>query len=188
MISFLFLPIFFYQDCLYVSLYRSCKDKFRSGDPKKVFSLQEYLGTESGFGHENETNTLAVICKKDVFVFAFETREILSQWKTRLQSHFCRGKDFCTLSSSSKFYFRFFDFSFLQYFRLFHDTQLILSFSLSLFFISYLNFFFFFSLVSYFFYISFTLPLPSYFFLCLFNFSSWVFLISSSFFQFCVHF
>lgn len=81
-----------YQDCLYVSLYRSCKDKFRSGDPKKVVPLEDYLGTESGFGHESETNTLAVICKKNICVFAFDTREILAQWKTRLQSHFCRGK------------------------------------------------------------------------------------------------
>ena len=59
---------------------------------KPIFELEHYLGIESGFVHDRESNTMAIICIEQTILLAFETREILLQWQTKLQEHFCKGK------------------------------------------------------------------------------------------------
>lgn len=90
-------PSFFVQhtlnvDCLHLDLYRNGKDKFRNQPPRRTILIQDYLGIESGFTLDRESNTLAIICKDIITVLAVETREILHQWQGKLQSHFCKGK------------------------------------------------------------------------------------------------
>lgn len=84
--------VLFFTDCLHIELYRNCKDKFCNAQPRQVIVLQGYLGIESGFTLERESNTLAIICKEVIAVFCFDTREILHQWQSKLQCHFCKGK------------------------------------------------------------------------------------------------
>ncbi|XP_075588920.1 uncharacterized protein LOC124496843 isoform X2 [Dermatophagoides farinae] len=61
---------------------------------KPIFELEHYLGIESGFVHDRESNTMAIICIEQTILLAFETREILLQWQTKLQEHFCKERHF----------------------------------------------------------------------------------------------
>ncbi|KAH9414600.1 Protein Dok-7 [Dermatophagoides pteronyssinus] len=61
---------------------------------KPIFVLEHYLGIESGFIYDHESNTMAIICLKQTILFSFETREILLQWQTKLREHFCKERHF----------------------------------------------------------------------------------------------
>lgn len=60
--------------------------------PKMEIALERYLGIESGFTLDRESNTLAILTESVTVILAFETREILHQWQQTLQSHFTHGK------------------------------------------------------------------------------------------------
>lgn len=81
-----------FADCLYINLYRSCKDKLCNAEPKCIIMVEGYLGCESGFQLDRESNTLAIICTSQTVLLAFDTHEILYQWQEKLQQHFCKGK------------------------------------------------------------------------------------------------
>ena len=68
---------------------------------KPIFILEHYLGIESGFICDHESNTMAIICLKQIILFSFETREILLQWQTKLREHFCKGKLFFFVFSAT---------------------------------------------------------------------------------------
>ncbi|OTF78628.1 hypothetical protein BLA29_002996 [Euroglyphus maynei] len=61
---------------------------------KPMFELEHYLGIESGFVYDRESNTMAIICIEQTLLFAFETREILLQWQIKLREHFCKERHF----------------------------------------------------------------------------------------------
>lgn len=44
-------------------------------------SLQHFLGVESGFTLDKESNTIAILCQDVIVVLAFDTRERLIQWQ-----------------------------------------------------------------------------------------------------------
>ena len=100
--SYIFSPSSFCLDSLQVMMYKNFKEKmkyFQSSSSsssamklKPIFELEHYLGIESGFVHDRESNTMAIICIEQTILLAFETREILLQWQTKLQEHFCKGK------------------------------------------------------------------------------------------------
>lgn len=85
-------PFCCHPDCLHLSLYKSCKDKFRNSAPKCTVAIEGYLGTESGFTLDRESSTLAIVCKEATTVIAFETFEILHNWQDKLHALFCKGK------------------------------------------------------------------------------------------------
>ncbi|KAH9389950.1 Protein Dok-7 [Tyrophagus putrescentiae] len=89
-------------DCLHVNLYSSYNDKIRNVLPKRTIFLQSaaYLGIESGFTLQNESNTLAIVCRDATLVIALETREIMHQWQTKLQYQFCKGMGLHVLYSN----------------------------------------------------------------------------------------
>ncbi|KOB67652.1 Protein Dok-7, partial [Operophtera brumata] len=70
-------------DCVHLQLYKDLKERQKNGQTKASLSLQQYLGFESGFTLDKESNTLAILCEDVVPVLAFDTREILIQWRVK---------------------------------------------------------------------------------------------------------
>ncbi len=83
-----FLLFFFFLclciDCLHLQLYRDSKDRYKQGQTKASLSLQHFLGVESGFTLDKESNTIAIICQDVIVVLAFDTRERLIQWQVKI--------------------------------------------------------------------------------------------------------
>ena len=50
---------------------------------KGSMALHEYLGWEAGFTLEKESQTLALVLKESLIVFAFDNRETLMRWQVR---------------------------------------------------------------------------------------------------------
>ncbi|KPJ21512.1 Protein Dok-7 [Papilio machaon] len=73
-------------DCLHLQLYKDLKERQRNGQTKASLSLQQYLGFEAGFTLDKESNTLAILCEDVVPVLAFDTREILIQWRVKVST------------------------------------------------------------------------------------------------------
>uniref|UniRef100_A0A8D8QZ40 Protein Dok-7 n=1 Tax=Cacopsylla melanoneura TaxID=428564 RepID=A0A8D8QZ40_9HEMI len=74
-------------DCLHLQLYRNSKDRFKQGQTKASLSLQHFLGVESGFTLDKESNTIAIICQDVTVVLAFDTRERLIQWQVKINNN-----------------------------------------------------------------------------------------------------
>nr|CAI5817173.1 unnamed protein product [Callosobruchus analis] len=91
----------FFSDCLHLQLYRDSKDRYKQGQTKASLSLQHFLGLESGFTLDKESNTVAILCQDVVVVLAFDNRERLMQWQVKLSSHLNDGPHFLVLVSSA---------------------------------------------------------------------------------------
>ncbi|KAI8439775.1 hypothetical protein MSG28_013459 [Choristoneura fumiferana] len=50
-------------DCVHLQLYKDLKERQKNGQTKASLSLQQYLGFESGFTLDKESNTLAILCE-----------------------------------------------------------------------------------------------------------------------------
>ncbi|CAH0392409.1 unnamed protein product, partial [Bemisia tabaci] len=74
-------------DCLHLQLYRDSRDRYKQGQTKASLSLQYFLGVESGFTLDKESNTFAIICQDVIVVLAFDTRERLIQWQVKVASN-----------------------------------------------------------------------------------------------------
>lgn len=88
-------------DCLHLQLYRDSKDRYKKGQTKASLSLQHFLGFESGFTLDKESNTIAIICQDVIVVLAFDTRERLIQWQVKISSNLGEGQQFLVLVSSA---------------------------------------------------------------------------------------
>ncbi|KAI5713066.1 hypothetical protein M8J75_013516 [Diaphorina citri] len=75
------------ENCLHLQLYRNSKDRFKQGQTKASLSLQHFLGVESGFTLDKESNTIAIICQDVTVVLAFDTRERLIQWQVKINNN-----------------------------------------------------------------------------------------------------
>lgn len=91
----------FVSDCLYLQLYRDSKDRYKQGHTKASLSLQQFLGLETGFTLDKESNTVAILCRDVVVVLAFDNRERLMQWQVKLSTHLGDGPQFLVLLSSA---------------------------------------------------------------------------------------
>ncbi|XP_063695589.1 uncharacterized protein LOC134826997 [Culicoides brevitarsis] len=74
-------------DCLHLQLYRDSKDRYKNGQTKASLSLEHFLGVETGFTLDKESNTIAIICQDVIVVLAFDTRERLIQWQVKIANH-----------------------------------------------------------------------------------------------------
>lgn len=81
-------PFVFITDCLHLQLYRDSKDRYKNGQTKASLSLEHFLGVETGFTLDKESNTIAIICQDIIVVLAFDTRERLIQWQVSLEFFF----------------------------------------------------------------------------------------------------
>ncbi|CAB3230469.1 unnamed protein product [Arctia plantaginis] len=88
-------------DCVHLQLYKDLKERQKNGQTKASLSLQQYLGTESGFTLDKESNTLAILCEDVVPVLAFDTREGLMQWRVKVQHNLGSSKEFAAVIISA---------------------------------------------------------------------------------------
>ena len=84
-----------------MQLYRDPKDRFKRGQTKASLSLEHFLGIETGFTLDKQSNTIAIICEDVIVILAFDTRERLIQWQVKITSHLGDGEQFLVLVSSS---------------------------------------------------------------------------------------
>ena len=84
----------FIPDCLHLQLYGDSKDRFKQGQTKASLSLQHFLGVQSGFTLDKESNTIAIICQDVTVVLSFDTRERLIQWQVKISNNLGEGKLF----------------------------------------------------------------------------------------------
>ncbi|XP_017885434.1 uncharacterized protein LOC108628190 [Ceratina calcarata] len=87
-------------DCLHLQLYGDSKDRYKQGQTKASLSLQHFLGVESGFTLDKESNTIAIICQDVTVVLAFDTRERLIQWQVKISNNLGEDQQFLILISS----------------------------------------------------------------------------------------
>ncbi|XP_064457837.1 uncharacterized protein LOC135368468 isoform X2 [Ornithodoros turicata] len=81
-------------DCLQVQLYRDSRERCKNGPTKASLSLTGCLGMESGFTLDKESHTLAVLCPELVLVLAFDSRELLIQWKVKIRANVAEEHQF----------------------------------------------------------------------------------------------
>ncbi|CAK1555518.1 unnamed protein product [Leptosia nina] len=89
------------MDCVHLQLYKDLKERQKNGQTKASLSLQQYLGFESGFTLDKESNTLGILCEDVVPVLAFDTREILIQWRVKVQHNLGSSKEFAAVIISA---------------------------------------------------------------------------------------
>ncbi|KAM3956981.1 uncharacterized protein ACR2FA_009029 [Aphomia sociella] len=87
-------------DCLHLQLYREPKDRYKKGQTKASLSLQHFLGFESGFTLDKESNTMAIICQDVTVVLAFETRERLISWQVKVGGQLGTSKEYLVMIGS----------------------------------------------------------------------------------------
>lgn len=92
---------FLFSDCLHLQLYRDSKDRYKQGQTKASLSLEHFLGLETGFTLDKESNTVAILCQDVVVILAFDSRERLMQWQVKLSTHLGDGAHFLVLLSSA---------------------------------------------------------------------------------------
>ncbi|CAK1587334.1 unnamed protein product [Parnassius mnemosyne] len=80
-----------------MQLYRDPKDRYKKGQTKASLSLQHFLGFESGFTLDKESNTIAIICQDVTVVLAFETRERLIAWQVKVGGQLGSSKEFLVM-------------------------------------------------------------------------------------------
>lgn len=93
--------LIFSLDCLHLQLYRDSKDRYKHGQTKASLSLQHFLGVESGFTLDKESNTIAIICQDVIVVLAFDTRERLIQWQVKISNNLGDDIQYLVLISSA---------------------------------------------------------------------------------------
>lgn len=80
-----------------MQLYRDSRDCYKQGQTKGSLSLQHFLGVETGFTLDKESNTLGIICQDVIVVLAFDTRERLIQWQVKISSNLGEDHQFLVL-------------------------------------------------------------------------------------------
>jgi hypothetical protein len=78
---------FFSTDCLHLQFYKDSKERYKNGPTKASLSLEHFLGIETGFTLDKESNTVAILCQDVIVILAFDTREILMQWQVKISSN-----------------------------------------------------------------------------------------------------
>ncbi|KAK0179499.1 hypothetical protein PV327_005245 [Microctonus hyperodae] len=87
--------------CLHLQLYGDSKDRHKQGQTKASLSLQHFLGIESGFTLDKESNTIAIICQDLIVVLAFDTRERLIQWQVKISNNLGEDQQFLIMISTA---------------------------------------------------------------------------------------
>ncbi|EEB14856.1 conserved hypothetical protein [Pediculus humanus corporis] len=77
------------------------RDRYKQGQTKASLSLQHFLGVETGFTLDKESNTIAIICQDVTVVLAFDTRERLIQWQVKISCNLGEDQQFLVLVSQA---------------------------------------------------------------------------------------
>ncbi|KAI1291994.1 Protein Dok-7 [Halotydeus destructor] len=81
-------------DCIHLQLYRDNKERRKNATTKSSLSLEGFLGMETGFTLDKESNTMALICSEMTVILGFDSRETLLQWQAKLRVHLPEGQQF----------------------------------------------------------------------------------------------
>ena len=74
-----------FSDCLTLQLWRDGREAERGlPNTKGSINLSEYIGCEHSFNLDKEANTIALIFRAIVVLFAFEEKETLIKWQVRV--------------------------------------------------------------------------------------------------------
>ncbi|KAE8747831.1 hypothetical protein FOCC_FOCC005443, partial [Frankliniella occidentalis] len=84
-----------------MQLYRDSKDRCKLGHTKASLSLQHFLGVETGFTLDKESNTIAILCQDVTVILAFDTRERLIQWQVKIANNLGEDQQFLIQISSA---------------------------------------------------------------------------------------
>ncbi|GBP89273.1 Protein Dok-7 [Eumeta japonica] len=93
-------------DCVELHLYsekrmrRFCGSD--TGATKASLALQHFFGFESFFTLDRESNTLALLCRELIVVLAFEMREQLMRWQTKLAAQLGKSHQFSVLVTTGQ--------------------------------------------------------------------------------------
>ncbi|KAJ8318104.1 hypothetical protein KUTeg_003195 [Tegillarca granosa] len=60
-------------------------DSVKGAKPKHEFHVEGFYGLETGFTLDKESNVLAILCHKQITLFAFDNREVLIQFEIRIR-------------------------------------------------------------------------------------------------------
>ncbi len=74
-------------DCVHLQFYKNSAERYKNGPTKASLSLQHFLGIETGFTFDKESNTIAILCEDIIVIMAFDTREVLMQWQVKIASN-----------------------------------------------------------------------------------------------------
>ena len=75
-------PHYIFSDCLTLQLWRDGREAERGlPNTKGSVNLSEYIGCEHSFNLDKEANTIALIFRAIVVLFAFEEKETLIKWQ-----------------------------------------------------------------------------------------------------------
>lgn len=69
---------------LIMQFYKKSLSKGKGSQSKSSLNLEHLLGFESCFLLQKESQTLAIVCRNFVSVFAFESREMLLEWQAQI--------------------------------------------------------------------------------------------------------
>lgn len=92
---------FHLTDCLHLQFYKDSKERYKNGPTKASLSLQHFLGIETGFTFDKESNTIAILCEDVIVILAFDTRELLMQWQVKISNNLGDDVQFLVLVASS---------------------------------------------------------------------------------------
>lgn len=79
---------------LIMELYKKPLIKSKDYHSKSSINIENLLGLESCFLLQKESQTLAIICKSIVIMLAFENRETLLEWQSRISDILGQGSGF----------------------------------------------------------------------------------------------
>lgn len=82
----------YFTDRLQVLLFKDVKDSVKGAKPKHEFHVEGFYGLETGFTVDKESNVLAIVCHKQITLFAFDNREVLIQFEIRIRKSLGEGK------------------------------------------------------------------------------------------------
>lgn len=92
---------FHLTDCLHLQFYKDSKERYKNGPTKASLSLQHFLGIETGFTFDKESNTIAILCEDVTVLLAFDTRELFMQWQVKISNNLGDDVQYLVLVASS---------------------------------------------------------------------------------------
>ena len=75
-----------------MELYKKPVGKTKDFHSKASINLEHLLGLECCFFLQKESQTLAIICKSVITILAFENRETLLEWQSRISDILGQGR------------------------------------------------------------------------------------------------
>ena len=80
------------SDRLHISLYKDGNERYKNGQEKAMFPLEEFYGIESGFSLDKEQHVMAIVCQDMVVLLALYSTEVMIQWEIKIRANLGEGR------------------------------------------------------------------------------------------------